>query len=45
MTMTYVCPSCEGMHIRSVTGEETKKLQALLEQEKITLRVMEEQIV
>lgn len=36
------CPSCEKKHIRSATGEETQRLQILLERGKPTLREEEE---
>ncbi len=37
------CPSCEKNHVRSATGEETGRLQTLLERGKPVLRVEEEQ--
>ncbi|MGI6778800.1 MAG: hypothetical protein ACOX7R_12570 [Acetivibrionales bacterium] len=37
------CPSCEKNHIRTATKKEIQRLQTLLEREKSTLRVKEEQ--
>jgi len=39
------CPSCEKNNIRPATGEEADRLQKLLEQGKISLRIKEEQIL